>query len=842
MERLAEELGQRDDLDAPEKIGEELIARGVLTEWQTNKLIEGKHKGFVLGPYCIMKPLGQGGMGTVYLARHSVMRRLSAIKVLPSRSSQEDPSLLDRFYREAQAVAALDHPNIVRAYDLNKDVRRNTVVHYLVMEYVEGQDLQAKVDQGGVLPYREAAEYVRQSAEGLAHAHEAGLVHRDIKPANLLVDRKGVVKVLDLGLALFYEEGQGTGLTNRLGDTVLGTVDYLAPEQAIDCHDVDARADIYSLGQTFYFLLTGRPPYPEGSVAQRLMAHQTKPADPIENQRPDAPPHLVAIIDRMTAKKREDRHQTAHEVAECLAAWLANQSSDSGFLPRVAPLRPAYRPSSSSTPTRLLPPTARPSSVPDDTRRSRASSVEDTEAELQLAPLDDEGPSPRPSSVGQSGASKDAGKSADDDKAASGSGAAGPSGDSQAKPSEETAQPQPEAGPELDGLSAPQDDWMSSLLDDESLAGAAAEAPPRPLPSLSKPDAKKGDAKKGKAESPESPWGKPIVWGGIAGAAAIVLILVIVLNSGPARDESPRPTASRPSAAPAGAPVAPSADGQAEQTPAEGVAASAEPSQPNGESAPAAPSEKSASSPPDEAEPAAGAPGAAKEPATDRGAAPAGEPDGRPQPRREGPRAREPRDAPPAGQDDRRPPPGAGQVKPGAEEAAPGAKPEAQPKAKPAPPDPAELRARFAAISQLSFQLESADRNPMSKLNMAVKQEAIQAAERAGLAIVKGDSVVMHLTLKTAQADGMVAFVMSAEVTCRDADSEPVTVWDHQDEIATVSPYVLRRPTLPSPIRSGLNDFFAHFVRDYRKANAKQDGTNPPDRRSGARAADSLSH
>ncbi|NQT13629.1 MAG: serine/threonine protein kinase, partial [Planctomycetes bacterium] len=177
-------------------VGRRLVEAGLLSGWQCEKLLEGRHKGFFVGKYKLLDHLGTGGMSSVYLAEHLLMQRRVAIKVLP-RAKVQDASYLARFHREAQAVAALDHRNIVRAYDVDNDGD----VHYLVMEYVEGRDLLVVVRERGPLDYALAADYIRQAANGLDHAHEAGLIHRDVKPANLLIDQKDVVKVLDLGLA-----------------------------------------------------------------------------------------------------------------------------------------------------------------------------------------------------------------------------------------------------------------------------------------------------------------------------------------------------------------------------------------------------------------------------------------------------------------------------------------------------------------------------------------------------------------------------------------------------------------------------------------------------------------
>ncbi len=314
-------------LGEPTEIAEELIRRSLITRWQANKILQGKHKGFFLGKYRLLDLVGKGGMSSVYLAEHVLMRRRCAIKVLPTKRV-DDASYLARFHREAQAVALLDHPNIVRAYDVDHEMENEAEIHFLVMEYVDGKDLQEIVTKNGVLDFRDAVNYIRQAANGLSHAHDADMVHRDVKPGNLLVDPKGVVKILDLGLARFFHEGEEKSLTIAHDEKVLGTADYLAPEQAIDSHQVDSRADIYSLGCTLYFMLTGHPPFTEGTLAQRLMAHQVKEPPPITNDRPDTPDDLVAIIETMMAKDREDRYQTATETAEALYDWLQNNTDD----------------------------------------------------------------------------------------------------------------------------------------------------------------------------------------------------------------------------------------------------------------------------------------------------------------------------------------------------------------------------------------------------------------------------------------------------------------------------------------------------------------------------------
>jgi serine/threonine-protein kinase len=306
-----------------DEVAGRFVSENVVTQWQSDRLLEGRHRGFFLGRYKLLGQVGSGGMSTVYLGEHVLMQRRVAIKVLP-KQRVNDSSYLARFHREARAAAALDHPNIVRAYDVDND--GNT--HYMVMEFVDGRDLQQTVKRGGRLDFARAAEYIRQAAEGLADAHAHGLIHRDVKPANLLVDQKNVVKVLDLGLARFTDDDHAS-LTVQYDENVLGTADYLSPEQAVDSHGVDARADIYSLGCTFYFLLTGHPPFPDGTLPQRLMAHQRQQPPPITKDRQDAPADLVAICMKMMAKRPTERYASMSEVADVLRCWLADNSQGS---------------------------------------------------------------------------------------------------------------------------------------------------------------------------------------------------------------------------------------------------------------------------------------------------------------------------------------------------------------------------------------------------------------------------------------------------------------------------------------------------------------------------------
>ena len=214
--------------------------------------------------------------------------------------------------------------NIVRAYDIDNEAD----THYIVMEYVEGLDFQRIVDTNGPLGFERAAEYISQAAAGIQHAHDQGVVHRDIKPANCLVDATGTVKVLDMGLVKFSAEEQGLSATHK--DSVVGTADYLAPEQAINSSRVDHRADIYGLGGTLYFLLTGHAPFPEGTLTERLLKHQKEEPKSIYEDRPDAPAILVDICRRMMIKNPENRIQTADAVHQELTKWLAGRSGNAG--------------------------------------------------------------------------------------------------------------------------------------------------------------------------------------------------------------------------------------------------------------------------------------------------------------------------------------------------------------------------------------------------------------------------------------------------------------------------------------------------------------------------------
>lgn len=296
------------------RLAEHFVEQGLLTPFQSKALLQGKHSGLIIiGKYKVLDLIGVGGGGRVFLCEHLMLRRLVAVKVLPVQSTSSSEAV-ERFYREGRAVAALDHPNIVRVFDIDHAGK----FHFMVMEHVDGNSLHTVVEKGGPLTPERAAHYTAQAAIGLHHAHEGGWVHRDVKPGNILLDRNGCIKILDLGLArLLHDEADH--LTKVYDEKrVLGTADYIAPEQVESSTTVDLRADIYSLGATLYYLLTSSPPFAEGSTAMKLVWHQMGQPRPIRGFRTDVPEELVRIVERMMSKRPEERFQTALEVVEAL--------------------------------------------------------------------------------------------------------------------------------------------------------------------------------------------------------------------------------------------------------------------------------------------------------------------------------------------------------------------------------------------------------------------------------------------------------------------------------------------------------------------------------------------
>jgi len=337
-------------LATPREFASTLVQEGLLTPFQAQQLLHGRHKNFFVGKYKILEPIGSGGMGKVLLCEHTLMRQRVALKMLP-RHKNDDPARVARFIREAQAAAALDHPNIVRAHDLDCS---NEKFLYFVMDYVEGISLHDLTWKRGGLDPNHAAHYIAQVASGLQHIHEAGLVHRDLKPANLLLDRSGVVKILDMGLALFTQDDQER-ITERYNDqTLLGTADFISPEQTVLNSEVDIRSDIYCLGCTMYFLLTTRVPFDDALIVQKLIGHQQREPKPIRDLRPHVPQELVEIHKNMTAKKPENRYQTPAELLDALAPWIEYEVPlpSESELPRLSKASQGSRASSVRNPLR----------------------------------------------------------------------------------------------------------------------------------------------------------------------------------------------------------------------------------------------------------------------------------------------------------------------------------------------------------------------------------------------------------------------------------------------------------------------------------------------------------
>jgi serine/threonine protein kinase len=312
QERFIRRPGLGDSL----ALARELVDEGTLTEFQARRLLRGK-KSLAFGRYALLDHIGQGARGRVFKARHRLMDRVVALKVvLPDRALSS--MAVSRFFREMKIVALLDHRNVVRAIDA--DVHEGCP--YIVMEYLEGDDLGHLFAHRGPLPPDDVIDYMAQAARGLAHAHEKGVIHRDIKPTNVFLIKTGIVKVLDLGCG---ELVGGAGQTGNVFDTdegvVVGTTDFMSPEQVRD-DDIDARTDLFSLGCTMYRLLTGEYAFPGATREDRLVKRIRKGHVPIANVRPGLSPHLVAIVDRLLAVRADERFGSAAEVAEALEALL----------------------------------------------------------------------------------------------------------------------------------------------------------------------------------------------------------------------------------------------------------------------------------------------------------------------------------------------------------------------------------------------------------------------------------------------------------------------------------------------------------------------------------------
>lgn len=303
-----------------DSLARELVRVKLLTPFQASTLNQTQPTPLTIGNYVIQDKIGAGGMGVVYKAQHRRMKRIVAIKVLSS-AALNSANMVKRFLREAEAAAKLSHPNIVAAFDADEV----NGIPFLAMEFIEGQDLWAVVRDNGPMTLEKALDCTLQVARGLQHAHEQGLVHRDIKPGNILLTPQGGIKILDMGLARLNTINTDMATAEAAGITqtgnIVGTIDFMSPEQAIDAVQADPRSDIYSLGATLFYLMTGKPMYELPNLMSRLIAHREAPLPSICSKRLDTPAQIDAVFHKMVAKRKEDRYESMTEVIKQLHDW-----------------------------------------------------------------------------------------------------------------------------------------------------------------------------------------------------------------------------------------------------------------------------------------------------------------------------------------------------------------------------------------------------------------------------------------------------------------------------------------------------------------------------------------
>lgn len=308
----------------PRDLAREMLRRSWLTPYQINQIFLGRGENLVLGSYLLLERLGEGGMGQVFKARHLTLERIAALKIIRQEHLSDDETV-QRFRNEILALAQLSHPNIVLAYDANCV----GATHFFAMEYVEGTDLEKLVRETGLLPAARACDFMRQAALGLQHGHEHGMVHRDIKPSNLLLTaNETTIKILDMGLVRLRSseaDERNDAQVTRLG-SIVGTPNFIAPEQALDASAADVRSDLYSLGCTFYFLLTGEPPFSGDTLTEKLLQHQLDDPRPIASFRRDVHPAITAIVGKLMAKDPGSRYQSPAELAFALMPWCGERA------------------------------------------------------------------------------------------------------------------------------------------------------------------------------------------------------------------------------------------------------------------------------------------------------------------------------------------------------------------------------------------------------------------------------------------------------------------------------------------------------------------------------------
>ncbi len=303
--------------EEPEAVADHLVRAGQLSRFQAGKLLRGQMLGLVLGPFQVLAPIGRGGMGTVYLARDTRSQLLVALKVLPPKRAREEERLLARFRREMDMCQRVAHPHLAFTYEVG--VCQG--VYYIALEYIPGKSLYRLVNEQGPLAVPRAARLFGEVAAALDHAHHQGLIHRDMKPSNIIITPHDHAKVLDLGLALVQGEAPSDREVVGGRGYVVGTMDYIAPEQAENSSKVDPRTDIYSLGCTLYFALTGQPPFPGGTPVDKINRHRSEDPVPIPQLNPSVPPTFIGLVRKMMAKKPEHRFASAAEVGETLLEW-----------------------------------------------------------------------------------------------------------------------------------------------------------------------------------------------------------------------------------------------------------------------------------------------------------------------------------------------------------------------------------------------------------------------------------------------------------------------------------------------------------------------------------------
>ncbi len=309
---------QRDD---PRALAEHLVRKGKLSRFQSGKLLRGTGKGLLLDHFQVLSPIGRGGMSTVYLARDERSGELVALKLLPPSRWRNEERLLARFQREMELSRRVAHPHLAWTYESGICQR----VYYLAMEYIPGKNLARVVADGGPLGLPRAARLMAEVASGLEHAHNQGLIHRDLKPSNIMVTPNDHAKVLDLGLAIMQGEKAEERVIGGQG-YIVGTMDYIAPEQTTDAAAVDGRADIYSLGCTLYFALAGQPPFPGGSSREKVMRHRNEEPTPLLQLAPSVPLGFARLIQQMMAKNPAERPPSAVAVEEELRAWVTDDT------------------------------------------------------------------------------------------------------------------------------------------------------------------------------------------------------------------------------------------------------------------------------------------------------------------------------------------------------------------------------------------------------------------------------------------------------------------------------------------------------------------------------------